>query len=98
MTVVEVNTFFLIAKRHIKRFTALLNAAFLVTWIAIRVLWFPFVAAHVWLLPTSSWPDALRRYFVCITTSALALLQLIWTRNALRPMLAKRGTPGSGFL
>ena len=38
MSVVEVNTFFLILRRHLKG-SALVDASFIATWIGIRVLW-----------------------------------------------------------
>ena len=110
MSLVEANTLLLIAKRHITRCRAALDVAFHGTWLAIRVLWFPYVAIHLWSLPASAWPAGasglVRRLLVCLTTTALTMLQLVWTRNALKPLIAKwRGEdadgaakPKSGFL
>ena len=45
MTIVEVNTFFLILKRHVQH--PALELAFKASWAAIRVIWFPVVAIYV---------------------------------------------------
>ena len=95
MIVVEVNTLLLIARRHFKSLQTLLNAAFYATWLAIRVVWFPVVAVHLWRLPQGSWPSVLRRVAVCGTVSGLASLQLWWTRAALKPMLAAKKQEGT---
>lgn len=92
LSCVELNTYFLILRRHIKRPTwamLAIRAAFIVSWLGIRVIWFPMVAAHLWTLPAHSWPSPARRGIVAGTTTVLALLQLMWTRDVLRPLLSR---------
>ena len=90
MSVVEANTLLLIARRHFKRWRAPLDGAFYISWIAIRVLWFPYVALHLWRLSADLWPSTLRRFAICLTVTCLALLQLSWTRGALKPLAVGR--------
>jgi len=91
LSLVEANTFFLIARRHYNgRLRPLLDAAFHTSWIAIRTLWFPSVAVRLVLLPAHAWPAAYRRLLVCAAACALALLQLVWTRDAFKALLEKR--------
>mmetsp|Transcript_49362 Transcript_49362/g.128769 ORF Transcript_49362/g.128769 Transcript_49362/m.128769 type:complete len:110 (-) Transcript_49362:402-731(-) len=85
MTIVEVNTIFLVLRRHVHH--SLIDLGFNVSWIAIRVLWFPFLAVYFALFVRSwpaGWQGTVRHMLVAGTTGALAVLQLQWTRNALQ--------------
>ena len=99
LCVVEVNTFLLVLRRHVRR-SVWIEAAFAASWVAIRAVWFPYVAVHL-LFYAGEWPDAVRRVLVCTCCSWLALLQLRWTREALlasRRRAAAAGAVKSGFL
>lgn len=93
MTVVEVNTLLLILKRWL-RSSKLLDFGFNLTWLLTRVLWFPIVAVYVncfvrdWGL---GWLAVARRVVTCSCVTSLALLQLVWTRNALLPKQDRAG-------
>jgi len=94
MTTVELNTLFLVLKRHVRH--PLLELGFQASWIAIRVLWFPFLAVYLSFFAggwPAGWQGTARHGLVAGTTSALACLQLIWTQNALRrpPAAAEAG-------
>ena len=52
LTLVEVNTFFLVLKRHVAH--PLISAAFHLSWLAIRTVWFPLAAAY-FLLAAGGW-------------------------------------------
>ena len=101
MTVVEVNTFFLILKRHVSH--PLIELAFKVSWAAIRIIWFPVVAVYLTFF-VGGWGVGLlnfwRRVAVCSCVCGLAMLQLQWTWNAMiAPMLNKKATaPETGAL
>jgi len=112
--VVEINTWLLIARRHVGRASArvraILAVAFYATWIGIRVLWFPFVALKVWCC-SSPWPSGLygRVAYVGIgvTATALTVLQCVWSRDVLKMMgrelrehlsRQEQRTTSSGFL
>lgn len=97
MTVVEYNTFFLILKRW--RSHVLINALFTLTWVVTRVLWFPAFAVYCCFF-SSGWGalSTVRRVLVCSCVSSLALLQLQWTANALRPKPATPDQEKEGFL
>ena len=56
LSIVEVNTLLLIARRNVRR-SAWLEAAFYASWIAVRAVWFPCLAVHLWRLPSESWPN-----------------------------------------
>ena len=82
MTVVEFNTFFLILRRHVRH--PLIDLAFNLSWIAIRVIWFPIAAVIHFLCRRPAGRLRQRAHaLVGICTSSLALLQLRWTRDAL---------------
>ena len=91
LTLVEVNTFFLVLKRHVAH--PLISAAFHLSWLAIRTVWFPLAAAY-FLLAAGGWGAGwvgLARHVViggCI--GGLGVLQLAWTRSAIAGMLAER--------
>lgn len=88
MTIVEVNTFFLILKRHVAH--PLIELAFQVSWAAIRIVWFPIVA--VFFSFFIDWPTSLiRRLSVSGCVSGLALLQLQWSWNAIIAPMLKKG-------
>jgi len=88
MTIVEVNTFFLILKRHVIH--PLIELAFQVSWVAIRIVWFPIVA--VFFSFFIDWPTSLiRRLSVSGCVSGLALLQLQWSWNAIIAPRLKTG-------
>ena len=80
MTVVELNTWLLIARRHFKRFW--LEGMFTATWVAGRMVWFPYAAVHMSFFsagwPTGA-PGARRRALVSACTFTLTLLQLRWS-------------------
>ena len=99
LCVVEVNTFLLVLRRHIRR-SVWIEAAFAASWVAIRAVWFPYVTIHL-LFYAGEWPDVFRRVLVCTCCSWLALLQLRWTREAMlatRRRVAAAGAVKSGFL
>lgn len=90
MTIVEVNTFFLIAKRHLK--FPLLELLFKLSWLGIRVIWFPIFAVWVTFFTTVPFNGLGRRLSICGCICSLALLQLKWTYDAIiAPMLNKGG-------
>ena len=94
MTVVEFNTFFLILRRHVRH--PLIDLAFNLSWIAIRVIWFPIVAVYLTFFIggwPGGWQGSVRHALVGICTSSLALLQLRWTRDAL---MKKKSDDGVG--
>jgi len=82
MTVVEANTFFLILRRHLHRGTRIVEGAFALTWIAIRVFWFPFLAVKLACCATN-WGSGARRIVVTSSVFALAALQLQWTAQVI---------------
>lgn len=93
MTTVEVNTFFLILKRHVAH--PLFEFFFKATWLAIRIITFPCVAVYFTFFIGGTWGggllNLLRRVVVCSCVSGLAILQLQWTWKAMiAPMLKKR--------
>ena len=85
MTIVELNTFFLILKRHVPP-SKFLELAFQLTWLVTRVIWFPVFAIYA-IFFSSGWQAGLigsaRRVVTCSCIAFLAILQLQWTRNAL---------------
>jgi hypothetical protein len=111
LSVVEVNTFLLIARRHANRAAAWVRAAldvgFYLSWFAIRVLWFPAVTVHVWCR-APPWPLGLHglvsRLVVTTLVTLLTVLQCVWTDKMMRPLLRQLLTRGgeqqrsSGFL
>lgn len=107
MTVVEVNTFLLIVRRHAGRNHVLIEAAFALSWLAIRVVWFPCLAAHL-ACCAHDWGSAARHAVVSASVIALAALQLHWTIHMMKrnwkrwtkgPWLDLRGSAGAvGFL
>lgn len=98
MTVVEVNTFFLILRRHWR--ARAVEALHIVTWLAIRVLWFPYLPFHWFWLIAEPWPAGptgqARRLLVSGATVLLAVLQLFWTRKAVGSLLGRRASEGRG--
>ena len=98
LSCVELNTFFLILRRHIRRpswAVAIVQRSFAISWLLIRVCLFPVVVMVLWTLPPNDWPSSAHRFVVVATTTALALLQLAWTRGALNSFLARAQSPGS---
>ena len=103
MTIVEVNTFFLVLKRHVHH--PIIPLLFKASWAAIRVVWFPVVAVYFTFFLNGTWGagwfNAVRRVAVSSCVSGLALLQLQWTWTAMiAPMLkpkapAEEQTPTS---
>tara|TARA_B110001452_G_C15196811_1_gene415414 strand:+ start:130 stop:936 length:807 start_codon:yes stop_codon:yes gene_type:complete len=85
MAVVEFNTFFLILRRHVRQ--QWVEALFALSWIGIRVCWFPYLPFHWFWLIREPWPRGLHgvaaRYTVTLSAAALAALQLAWTRKQL---------------
>lgn len=85
MSVVELNTWFLVARRHFKR--SWIKAMFNATWLGTRVLWFPYAAWHVSFSKKLSWPSgadgARRRALVSGCMLTLTVLQLRWSRRVL---------------
>jgi hypothetical protein len=81
MTLVELNSFFLILRRHVKRLW--IELAFAATWLGIRVAWFPYLTGHL-VLQCADWPagSAGRRRLVLACASSVTLLQLCWTPSA----------------
>ena len=68
--------------------TRLLSLLFNASWLAIRVLWFPYVAVQIVFFAggwPAGWMGHARHAVVGACTTALALLQLQWTRDALWP-------------
>ena len=93
MTVVEVNTFFLILKRHVQH--PILELAFKASWAAIRVIWFPVVAVYFTFTLGgwgAGWLNLARRVSVSGSVCGLALLQLQWTWYAMVAPLLKRSS------
>jgi hypothetical protein len=93
MTVVEINTFFLILKRHVQH--PILELAFKASWAAIRVIWFPVVAVYFTFTLGgwgAGWLNLARRVSVSGCVCGLALLQLQWTWNAMVAPLLKRSS------
>ena len=90
LTLVEINTFFLVLKRHLESpLLSKLNAmAFNVTWLLIRAIWFP-IAAGYFLFFAGDWGSLARHVVVGSCIGGLGLLQLAWTRNALKGMIEK---------
>ena len=82
MAVVELNSLFLTMRRHLKHWSV--ELLFAITWIALRVVWLPCVAVrltvHVFDRATSTASTAM----VALCATGLALLQLVWTHDALR--------------
>ena len=99
MTIVEANTLLLLLRRHARHH--LVEMAFVISWIAIRALWFPYVALHVALF-AGGWPAGIaghvRHALVSTCIVGLAALQLIWTRDVLRSMRQRtsEATAGKG--
>lgn len=89
-TIVEINTFFMVLRRHLKR--AWVECAFLVSWWSIRVGWFPYLPFHWFLFIQEPWPVAARyrRLVVGGGTSVLAIMQLFWTQQAAALLLRQR--------
>jgi hypothetical protein len=86
MSVVEANTLLLVLKRHLRHWC--IEAAFFASWLLIRVVWFPYVAFHMCFVERN-WPSRATHAVVASCTSALALLQLMWTQKALGPLIRR---------
>jgi len=78
MTIVELNTFLLILRRHIARGNQVVETTFAFTWLAIRAVWFPILAVHLACCATD-WGSTARYVIVSTSVLALAALQLHWT-------------------
>ena len=93
MTIVEVNTFFLILKRHVSH--PIIELAFKLSWAAIRIIWFPIVAVYFSFFIGgwgTGWISLGRRLSVCGCLCGLAMLQLQWTWNAMIAPILQKGT------
>lgn len=93
LTIVEVNTFFLILKRHVEH--PLFELAFKLSWLGIRVIWFPIVSVY-FICFAGGWEAGLlnliRRVLVCSCIGGLGFLQLQWTWSAVLAPLLNRGS------
>ena len=78
MTIVELNTFLLILRRHIARGNQVVETTFAFTWLAIRAVWFPILAVHLACCATD-WGSTARHVIVSTSVLTLAALQLHWT-------------------
>ena len=95
MSTVEINTFFLVLRRHVRH--PLIDVLFVTSWIAIRCLWFPYLPLHLALF-VRDWPEThalATQIFVAGAVTFLSALQLAWSRKALEPLF-RRLREGSG--
>ena len=98
MTIVELNTFLLILRRHIARGNQVVETTFAFTWLAIRAVWFPILAVHLACCATD-WGSTARHVIVSTSVLSLAALQLHWTaqvvgRSALWQRWGQRSVGG----
>lgn len=111
MSIVELNTILLILRRHVRSsegsvLVALIaravDACFTASWLAIRVAWFPYLPLHWWCFIAEPWPagprGAVTRVAMASAALALALMQLAWTRNALRARRQRERGSAAGWL
>ena len=87
LSLVELNTLSLIARRHLKHWVT--EAVFASTWVALRIVWFPCVALHLCLFAPVRLRHNPKHVAVVISCGGLALQQLVWTRDALKSMRRK---------
>lgn len=91
MSIVEVNTFFLVLRRHLQR--RWVEASFVLTWLLIRVAWFPYLPLHFLFFLPEPWPAGLHGTVARVGVSGgalgLAVLQLVWTKRQLGGMLRR---------
>ena len=83
---VEINTFCLIARRNVQRFE-LLQAGFFISWVGLRVLFYPYVLYHyvIFLLqctPPSMVAESSQPYFYPTAALILAVMLFLNTLNA----------------
>ena len=85
MSVVELNTFFLVLRRHLRR--RWVEACFVLSWVVIRVCWFPYLPLHFMCLVPEPWPAGTHGVLAHLGVTAgvlgLAVLQLVWTKQQL---------------
>ena len=85
MSVVELNTFFLVLRRHLRR--RWVEACFVLSWVVIRVCWFPYLPLHFMCLVPEPWPAGAHGVLAHLGVTAgvlgLAVLQLVWTKRQL---------------
>lgn len=88
MSLVELNTLSLIARRHLKHWVT--EAVFASTWVALRIVWFPCVALHLCVFAPARLRHNPKHVAVVVSCAGgLALQQLVWTRDALKSMRRK---------
>jgi len=87
MAVVEMNTLILMLERTVTfggaLVTATLHKLFVASWVATRLIWFPFLAVRLSLM--GGYPSLARRLVCASCVFLLSVLQFVWTWNFLMP-------------